>query len=72
MCGMDSNTKGVGKTVVFPLRKEWENRGFPRGSSPSPAARERRRAQCPAPAGGGYKCLVCSLVPNRGALARRE
>ena len=28
------NRKGVGKTLVFPRRKEWENRGFPRSSYP--------------------------------------
>ena len=26
----ESNRKGVGKTLVFPWRKVWENRGFPR------------------------------------------
>jgi len=26
--------KGVGKAIVFPWRKEWENRGFPKGSYP--------------------------------------
>ncbi len=36
ICGEDSNRKGVGETLVSPWRKEWENRGFPRGSSPLP------------------------------------
>ena len=33
---VDLNRKGVGETLVSPWRKVWENRGFPRSSSPLP------------------------------------
>jgi len=35
------NWKGVGKTLVFPWRKVWENRGFPKSSYPLASANNK-------------------------------
>jgi len=35
---LDANRSGVGRTFGLPRRKEWENRGFPRGSQSYPGS----------------------------------